>query len=193
MKKFKYYSVLFIAFCFLSINANGQEGKDDMAPREKWSLITTQGTIKTIDKETREVTLMGTNGGLVTITADESAERFDELVVDDVIVFDYWTYMKAEFRAPTAEELAEPLVMIAEAGKAPKDADPGVIVGAVVKAVVSIEMLNRPNMLAAVKGPRGNYMTIQMEDREFITKLHIGQVFILTYAEAMVMSLDKVN
>lgn len=193
MKTSNFYSILLIAFCFLTINAFGQDEKDEMAPREKWTLQTTQGTIKAINKETREITLMGTNGNLVTITANESAERFDELVVGDVIVFDYWTYMMAEFREPTAAELAEPIVMIAEAAKAPKDADPGLVVGAMVKAVVSIEILNRPNMLGTVKGPMGNYMTIQMEDKEFITKLHIGQVFILTYAEAMVMSLEKVS
>jgi hypothetical protein len=47
-------------------------------------------------------------------------------------------------------------------------------------------------MLAVVSGPGGNYVTIPMEDAEFMTKLHIGQVFILTYAEAMAVSLEKV-
>jgi hypothetical protein len=31
-----------------------------------------------------------------------------------------------------------------------------------------------------------------MEDAEFMTKLRIGQVLILTYAEAMAVSLEKV-
>ena len=102
-------------------------------------------------------------------------------------------YMKAEFRQPTAEELEEPLVVLVEGGRAPDSTDPAGIVGAEVKAVVTIEILNRPYMQVTVKGPRGNYTTLPMEDAELITQLHIGQVVILTYTEAMVVSLEKVD
>jgi hypothetical protein len=63
----------------------------------------------------------------------------------------------------------------------------------VVKAVVTIEALNRPLMIATVKGPRGNYLAIPMEDEVLITELNIGQVLILTYAEAVAVSLTKVS
>jgi len=193
MKTTKIYSLVLIAFIFLSINVYAQEDQDIGTSREKWSLVTLQGTVTDIVKETREITLMGSKGDLVTITASDAVERFDEIAIDDVITFDYWTYMMAEFRQPTAEELAEPLVVIAEGGKAPEGVDPAAVVGAIIKAVVTIEVLNRPNMLATVRGPRGNYMTIEMEDKELITQLHIGQVVILTYAEAIVVSLKKSN
>ena len=152
-----------------------------------------QGTVTEIKRDTREITLMGSKGDLVTITAGDEVERFDEIVVEDIITFESWTYMKAEFREPTPEEIAEPLVVITDAGKAPKEVDPAAVVGAVVKAVVTIEVLNRPYMLATVRGPRGNYMTIEMEDRSFIEELHIGQVLILTYAEVVAVSLEKVR
>lgn len=193
MKTFKIYSLLVIALTFSTINLTAQESKDKRPSREKWSLVTMEGTVTNIVKETREVTLMGSKGDLVTMTADEAVERFDEIAVDDVISFEYWTFMKAEFRKPTAEELAEPLVVIAEAGKAPEGIDPAAVVGAVVKAVVTIEVLNRPFMLATIKGPGGNYMTIQMEDEKLIQELHIGEVLIFTYAEAVAISLKKVN
>jgi hypothetical protein len=48
-------------------------------------------------------------------------------------------------------------------------------------------------MLATVRGPRGNYLTIKMEDKALIEQLNIGQVVILTYAEAVVVSLEKLN
>ena len=190
MKTLKIYSLVLIAFTFLTINVYGQ---DNRPPKEKWNLVTMQGTVTSIVKETREVTLMGPTGDLVTITASDGVERFDEIAVNDVITFEYWTYMKAEFRKPTPEELAEPLVIIEEGGKAPEGMDPAAVVGAVVKAVVTIEILNRPYMLATIRGPRGNYMTIQMEDTELITQLNIGQVVILTYAEAIAVSLNKIE
>ena len=48
-------------------------------------------------------------------------------------------------------------------------------------------------MLAIVQGPAGNFLTIEMEDAELITELNIGQVIILYYAEAIAISLTKVE
>ena len=45
-------------------------------------------SVTEINAETKEITLMGTDGGLVTMTAGEEVERFDEIAVDDVIKFE---------------------------------------------------------------------------------------------------------
>ena len=192
MKTPKIYSLILLVITLMTVNVYAQENQDRRSSREKWDQVTMQGTVTAIVADTRELTLMGTNGGLTTIIAGETVERFDEIAVNDVLKFEYYTYMKAEFREPTSEEIAEPLVVMAEAGKAPEGMDPAAVVGAVVKAIVSIEVLNRPNMTATVKGPRGNYVTIQMEDETLIKELKIGEVLILTYAEAVAVSLEKV-
>ncbi len=192
MKTLKIYSLVLIVFTLMTVNVYAQETQDRRPSREKWDQVAMQGMVTAIVADTRELTLMGTNGGLVTITADEAVERFDEIAINDVMKFEYLTYMKAEFRDPTSEEIAEPLVVVAEGGKAPEGMDPAAVVGAVVKAVVSIEVLNRPNMTATVRGPNGNYVTIKMEDEALIKELKIGEVLILTYAEAVAVSLEKV-
>ena len=190
MKTTKTFFSILTLFCFLSLNISAQETRP---PKEKWSLVTAQGKVTAINKDTREITLMGPQGELATVTASDAVKRFDEISVGDMITFDYYTYMKAEFRQPTEAELNEPLVVLVEGGKAPEGMDPAAIVGAEVKAVVTVEILNRPAMLATVKGPRGNYTSIPMEDEELMTQLHIGQVVILTYTEAMAVSLEKVG
>ena len=48
-------------------------------------------------------------------------------------------------------------------------------------------------MFAVVEGPNGNYLTIPMKDAAFMEKLNIGQVVIMTYAEAVAVSLSKVE
>ncbi len=190
MRKFRFYSTALIVI-LISINAFGQE--DIRPPIEKWNLVDIRGTVTEISKETRDITLLGPQGNLVTITASDAVERFDEIAVDDVLEFQFWTYAKAEFRDPTPEEIAEPVQTLVESGVAPEGMDPGAAVGAIVKAIVTIEVLNRPYMQVTVKGPRGNFMTLPMEDTELIKELHIGQVVIFTYAEAIVVSLDKVK
>ena len=193
MKTFRNYSLAIVALILFSTNAFAQENKERRAPREKSEQVTMQGTVSAINKETREITLMSKEGGLVTLTAGEEIERFDEIAVDDVLQFDYYTYIKAEFREPTAEELAEPLQMMAEGGKAPEGMDPAAVIGAIAKAVVTIEVINRPNMVVTVKGPNGNYVSIPVVDENLITELKIGEVLILTYAEAMAVSLEKIS
>ena len=193
MKTFKFYAIALFFCTFLTYPLLAQDLDSTIEPRERLSLVSMQGTVTDIVKETRDVTLKGANGELVTVTAGPEVKRFDEITVGDVITFDYYTYLKAEFRTPTATELAEPFVVLEGEDKAPAGEAPAAAVGEMVKAIVTIEILNRPQMMATVEGPNGNYLTIPMTDAAFMEKLHIGQVVILTYAEAIAVSLMKVE
>jgi len=187
------YALLLFLFAFSSANIFGQESSERRPPREKMNLQIVQATIVSLDLTTRLATLRGSAGNLITVEVDEAIERLDEMEVGDIVTVEYMTYMMAEFRRPTIEELKEPLVILAEGEKAPKDMAPEGIVGALVKAVVTIEIINRPDMLVTVKGPLGNYTTIPSEDPSLIEQLNVGEVVILTYVEAIAMSLEKVT
>ena len=193
MKTLKNYAALLFVFLLVTQISFAQETDNDIPTKEKYDLVEMQGTITEIDKEAREISIMGSNGELHTIIASEEVKRFDEIEVGEIITFEYYKYLKAEFRKPTAEELAEPLVILAEADKAGMDMEPGVAVGAIVKAVVTIQVINLPFMYVSIQGPAGNFTAIPVEDKELIQKLHVGQVVILTYAEAVAVSLTKVD
>lgn len=184
MKKSFIIALISFAFCY---NAQAQED------REKWYSEEVTGIVTFINKENREITVTGPAGNMLTFTAGEEVERFNEIGDGDVIKFQHLTYIKAEFREPTEEEKAEPLVMIAEAAKAPKDMPPGAEVGAMVKAVVTIVGLNSQFMTAIVKGPEGNFITVPVEDIKLMEELRINQVLVMTYAEAIALSLEKVT
>ena len=170
----------------LTLNLFAQED------RAAWFSEELQGTITALDTDSREVTVVGQEGNIVTLMAGEEVERFNELEVGDLIKLEYWTFMMAEFRNPNPEELAEPLVILAEAGKVDLDMPPGAAIGALVKAVVTVEVINRPYMDVVVKGPQGNFMTIPVEDPELIEMLNVGKVVILTYGEAMALYIEKI-
>lgn len=191
MKFTKLYIIVLAAVVFTACGPKQPVAEVLPEYKERWDSLTVVGKVTDIKKETREVTLMGQNGELMTVTASDAVERFDEISVGDFISFGYIRYLKAEFRQPTPEELANPLTVVAEAAKAPQGIDPAGAVGAMVKGVVTIEVLNRPFMLATVKGPQGNYLTLPVEDAVLLEKLHIGQVLILTYAEYKLVALTK--
>ena len=188
----KFGMVLFgLLFAAAAVAEQKEEGQ--YLVKEKWDLVKIHAMVKDVDLEKRAVTLVGPEGELVTVTAGDKVNRLKEVKVGDLVAAEFWTYMMAEFRGPTAEEKAVPLVVLSEAGKAPADMPPGAEVGSIVKAVVSIEIVNRPAMEVTVKGPRGNYVTVPVEDKEMITQLNVGQVAVVTYAEATALSLVKVK
>ncbi len=191
-------SRIVLAFVLIGLIATStalfaEKSSERRPPREKWELISIDATIEAIDHESREVTLRGPMGNLMTVEADDRVERLNEFKVGDIIHAEYWTFLKAEFRNPTPAEKDEPFAILVEGGKAPEGWDPSVEIGAVVQAVVTIEIIDRPDMLVTVKGPGGNYVSIPVEDATLLEKLKIGEVVILTYAEALALSLEKVK
>ena len=168
-----------------------QQSGDKSPAREKWSLVNLQASVEAIDHNKREVTLKGPAGNLVTVIVGEQVKRFDEIKVGDLVRAQYWTFMRAEFREPTAEEKETPLVVLAEAGRALKDVAPAAAVGAVVKAVVKVVAVDTAARQATIQGPRGNFMILPVMDDAVLNNLKIGELAIMTYAEAVALSLIK--
>ncbi len=89
MKNSLIIALISFAFCF---SAQAQED------REKWYSEEVTGIVTIINKETREITVTGPAGNMLTFTAGEEVERFDEIGDGDIIKFQHLTYIKAEFR-----------------------------------------------------------------------------------------------
>ena len=161
------------------------------AEKQRWSLVELQAEVEAIDQEKREITVIDPDGNRVTMTAGDQVERFDEIEVGDSIGAAYWSFVRAEFREPTAEEIETPLVVVAEGEIAPAEVDPMAAVGTVVKAVVEVVAINKEERQVAIQGPQGNYMILPVIDDAVLNNLTIGQVVIMTFAEAKAISLIK--
>ena len=88
---------------------------------------------------------------------------------------------------------AAPLVYQVEAGKAPKDVAPAGEVGAVVRAVVKVVGINMKGKEVAIRGPRGRFLIVPVEDEAVLKNLKTGELVIMTYAEAFALTLKKVE
>lgn len=191
-KKLVFIAVL-ACFALFHTAAFCEEGTERRPSRDKWIHKTIQATVESIDLETRQAVLRGSDGSLATIKADEKVERFHEIKAGDIVSVEYSMLLTAEFRDPTPAEKQRPLVVLGQAGKAPQNIDPAAAMGAIVRAVVTIEIINRPDMTVTVKGPRGNYVAITAEDRDLIEQLHVGEVAVITYSEAVAISVKKIK
>jgi hypothetical protein len=154
-------------------------------------LVTVTASVEAIDPATREVTLKGPLGNTVTFTVDQRVKRLDEVKVGDLVRADYYISIAAEVRKPTAEEAKHPIVVLDAAGKAPPGTSPAAGGLRRFKVVTTIEGLDRPTETVTVKGPRGNYLTARVADPSRLTKVRIGDTIVVTYTEALAISLEK--
>jgi Cu/Ag efflux protein CusF len=180
-----------IALFSISNNAFSEQKTERRPSKAKWEFVTIEATVESIDVKTREVKLKGPQGDLVTLEVDESVKRLAEVSVGDIVTADYYTFIAAEFRDPTPEEMKTPLVVLEEGGKAPEGMPPAALVGTLVQAVVTIESINREEGKVTIKGPRGKYLTLPVEDNALLEDLKTGEVVVMTYAEAVALSLEK--
>jgi len=189
----KYTALFLISFLFLSSSAFALKASQEPAEKEKWEHIKFNGTVKSLDIKKRELTLLGPKGELHTIVVSDNVKRLDELQQGDKVAIEFWAYILAEFRKPTAEEEKTPFVVVTEQSKVPNYVDPKAELAVIIKAVVIIETVNLANMSVTIKGPRGNYLTTPVKDKELIRKLKVGDIAVVTYAEALVVSLEKIE
>lgn len=159
--------------------------------REDVTLVTVTEVVEAINHETREVTLRGPTGSLKQMTVGDNVTRLSEVKVGDAVTVDFFLSVAYELREPTDAEKQEPFVELTEKIKATAEQLPG---GAALKqfrALCTIEGLDRVTETVTLKGPRGNYGLVAVKDPANLPKLRIGQSVVVTYTEALAISLEK--
>ena len=162
-------------------------------PGEITQMISVTATVAAIDMNTRELTIVNLEGQAITFLVDEEVQRLDEFKRGDKIKVDYYVSLASEIREPTAEEKENPLVMIAGAGKASDDTAPAAAGLRQFKAVVTIVGIDRSAEMVTLQGPRGNYLITRVLHPSRLEKVKVGDTVIVTYTEAMAVSLEKVD
>jgi hypothetical protein len=153
--------------------------------------VQVEAVITDIDHKNREITMQLPGGAFVTMAVGEAAKRLDEFAVGDAIVATYLTSLAGEVREPTAEEKANPWQEVDGAMVAGLEDTPGVAGMRVIKAVCTIEGMNRVAGTVMVKDPRGKYHLIGDVERERFEGRMLGDTIILVYTEAVALSLEK--
>jgi hypothetical protein len=147
------------------------------------------GKITDIDYSTREISIQNQQGRIETFVVDKSVQRLNEAKVGDMVSVDYYIGLNAEVREPTDEERQNPLYVLDATGRVGPDAPTSAHGLRVIRAVVTIEGLDRPTQTLTVKGPQGRYFVTRVEDPSRLEKVRIGQTIVLTFTEAAVVSL----
>ncbi|MEW6368400.1 MAG: hypothetical protein AB1714_27545 [Acidobacteriota bacterium] len=184
-----------VVLATLAMSAMAQDARQSQQPamsRGDAVLAEVTATVQAIDLNKREVTLKGPLGNVVSFVVDESVKRLDEVKVGDEVTARYYVSLAAELREPTAEELKNPLVVTEDAARAPKDAAPAAGKLRTIKAVATVVGLDLPTQSVTLQGPMGNYACVRAERVDTLKKLRLGDTIVVTYTEAVAVSLHKV-
>jgi hypothetical protein len=153
--------------------------------------VSVTAKVTAIDYTTREVTLKGPLGNVVTFTVDKAVQRLNEIKVGDDVTAEYYVSLAADVRPPSAEEKANPFKVLEETAKAPAGTSPAAGALRIMRVLVTIEGLDRPTKSITVAGPQGNLLTVQVEDVSALSKVRLGDQMVVTYTEALAVSLQK--
>jgi hypothetical protein len=196
MKKSLGFSILCGTLMFAGPSPVLHAGEHPAAPdatphREESAVVTVKAVVDAIDYSKREVTLKGPEGNTLTLTVDQQVERLNEIRPGDWVVVDYYISIAAQLHKPTPEEEKNPIVVLDAAGKRPAGASPAAGGLRRIKILATIEALDRPAQTMTVKGPRGNLLTVRVADPSNYPKLRIGDTIMVTYTEALAVSIRK--
>ncbi len=159
---------------------------------QRINTVEVKAEITFIDYDTRELSMVSEGGGFITMTAGKQVRRLKELRVGDTVVATYIAALAGEIREPTEEEKATPYQELDTMAIARKDIPPAAAEMRTIKAVCTIEGMNRVTRTAMIKGPRGNYHVINDIKPERFEGRMLGDTVVITYTEALALEVNPV-
>lgn len=188
-------SLAVLACTFILAAYAGAADKQVSEPqvREAYVYESVVATVKAVDLAKREVILVLPEGREFTLVADPRIQRLAEVKPGDKVKAEYFISLAAEMREPTAQELASPLeVVVGEVKAKPKQAPAGAALRQI-RAVVTVAVIDKPGNKVTVEGPRGNRLEIAVADPTVYSSIKLGQKVLMTFTEALALSVEKVK
>ena len=182
MKRFLLPALLALAAAPAAL-ADGHE-KADKPSMAASRTMTMSATVEAINQETREVTLKGSSGEMVTITASPDVRNLAQVEAGDRVLAEVYEEV-------TIQVLANPEGMEPGAGEfgAAARADEGQMPGGAVMDTLVItavvEEIDLENNTYKLRGPQGNIREFVAQDPENLKKAAVGDLVIITITQAM--------
>ena len=141
-----------------------------------------------IDKKTRTISLKGPKGKVVDIVAGDDVKNFDQIKVGDFLFVRYLQSLALELQKAKTNATG-----ISETGTVVK-ADPGqrpAVGGArEVSAIAKVTAVDPKAKTISLTGPRGNTVTLDVQNPDQFKVVKMGDEVLVTYTEAVAISVE---
>jgi len=153
--------------------------------------VTVTAVVEAIDHETREVTLKDPEGDTMSFVAGDDVRNLDQVNAGDTVIAQYQQSLDIEVfpndgSAPGAGELTV-------AGRAEKGEMPGAAVVNSQVVTATVEEINLENNTFKLKGPSGEVQEYVARDPENLKKAEVGDLVVITYTQAIALSVEKTS
>lgn len=177
IRKYALMVATVVALTLVALPARAQVSDSDS--------VTMKASIEAIDKTARSVTLKGPRGNLVTVYADESFKRFDQLKVGDIVTATFTVAVAARIRKtgdPEPKEMKEAATVFKEkiGGKAYAEQT----------ITVSVEEIDRTAPSVTVKTPDGRVVSFRVKNAANLKNLKVGDQVDVTIGLGLLLSVD---
>ena len=162
---------------------------------EKPSISATQtvqliAVVDAVDREARTITLKGPQGNSRTIQAREDSNNIDQIVVGDEVNVEFIQHMSIEVFANDGHEPGSG-AMAASAINKEGETPAGMEVLTTVTTAI-VEDINIEANTFKLRWPSGDVLQYEAQDPENLKKAAVGDLVVLTFTEAIAMSLVEV-
>jgi hypothetical protein len=164
--------------------------QDKPAPKQlvtSTTPITVTASVEAIDQTNRVVTLKTPKGDLIDTYVDESHKRFNELKVGDLVKASYYESLAVRVRAPGDPAPTSGATELAT----PRTGAPGETVARQLTMSVTIMAIDPSIPSITVKGPKGNVVSMRVQDPKRLAAVKVGDTVDVTYTQALLLSIES--
>ena len=147
-------------------------------------------TVKSVDYDSRLITLQGQDGKTLTVEASPEVKRLKEIKAGNMVVIDLTQAIAVELKKAGS---ASGVSVKEEVKRTKASEKPGISGQREVKSTVTIDAVDLKNNIVNFTGPQGNVNIVAVkrpEMREFIKTLKAGDKVDVTYTEAVAVSVE---
>ena len=149
--------------------------------------VKVSATITDIDKATRDVTLKGPQGNLMTVTAGPDVKNFDKLKVGDQVDLQYVEALTLELKKGGGMVVGR--TEKADAVGAKKGESPGGAVGRQVTIVADVVAVDPAKQTVTLKGPKQT-VDLRIPDPEQFKRIAKGDQIEAKYTQALAVAVE---
>ncbi len=149
--------------------------------------LSVTATVEAIDYDTRHVTLKGPQGNTMTFYVDEEAYNFKEVEVGDLVDIAYKASMAINLEKGSGQDPS--FIVNGASARAPEGQKPEGVAYNVIDVRAVVENIDYENRTVDLRGPRGNVITVEVDDRvQNIKNIKKGDEVSAKYTEAVALS-----
>lgn len=191
MKKVLVFAAAVVLVLCLSTGAFAQATQGAAPPtvvKEMETVMT--ATVAAIDLEKRIVTLKGEDGEVRDIKVGEEAVNLPQVKVGDLVTVKFYESIAVELIKPgTYAGTGEKTAIV----KAKPGEMPGGMVAKQVTVTATITAIDKQKSTITLKGPEGNMTKVKVQDPTNLEKVKVGDELMITYTEALAISVEHVK